>query len=251
MSHLTPPTDYIDAQTRYWQHYSDNLSQLRKAYALAQRFRLPQSGWTITTITLSYRRASISADLSRIESGQRPCFLCSHARPEAQLSQPWGEYEILVNPYPLGEAHLTIPAVNHTPQLLSPSRVTDMLRLASLLPSHAVFYNGPRSGASAPDHFHFQAVDRQLAANLLSTPLIHLEGNPGVSVSSADAPYGFLTIDSDTVTETTERFFTLLSLLPQPDSDPEPPLNLYAIAIPGQAVPRLYVIPRRRHLTTF
>lgn len=245
------PSDFISSQRQNWPLYSDNLNRLEDAVASSSCFTLPDSGWSVTTITLSYRRSSIYADLSKIEAGIRPCFLCSSARPDSQHSVHWGDYEILVNPYPLGPGHLTIPATPHTPQILTTTRVADMLRLATILPTHAVFYNGPRCGASAPDHFHFQAIDRRLVANLLSTNLIPLEGHPGVSVSSSSAPYGFLAIDSDSPALSAHRLFSLIDLLPQNDTDPEPPLNLYATAIPGQPVPRLYVIPRRRHRPTF
>lgn len=245
------PTDLTDSQTRTWPLYADNLLSLSQASATSTVFTLPVSDWSVTAVTLSYRKASISADLTKIAAGLRPCFLCRSARPSAQLPIPWHDYEILVNPYPLGPLHLTIPSLSHRPQRLSRSSVTDMLRLAALLPSQAVFYNGPRCGASAPDHFHFQAIGRTLATNLLSTPLMPVDGFPAISISGADAPYAFLAIDSDSPDLTTELFFDLLGLLPRSDDDPEPPLNLFALSLPDSPTPRLYVIPRRRHRPTF
>jgi len=103
------------------------------------------------------RIRSSAADLSEKAVASRPCFLCKSNRPSEQLSVDMGEYELLVNPYPVFDRHLTIPLKKHTPQQIA-GRVGDMLEFAARLPGMTVFYNGPRSGASAPDHFHFQAV---------------------------------------------------------------------------------------------
>ena len=37
------------------------------------------------------------------------------------------------------------------------SHFPDLLEISKNLPDFTVFYNGPKCGASAPDHFHFQA----------------------------------------------------------------------------------------------
>ena len=66
------------------------------------------------------------------------------------------DYEILVNPYPIFPYHLTIPAIHHQPQRIG-RRLGVMLQLAQQLNEFVVFYNGPKCGASAPDHAHFQA----------------------------------------------------------------------------------------------
>jgi len=90
---------------------------------------------------------------------KRPCFLCAANRPPEQKFIHWREYEILVNPYPIFNPHLTIPAVEHTPQFLT-GKIRDMVDLSAELPDFVLTFNGARSGASAPDHFHFQAVGK-------------------------------------------------------------------------------------------
>ncbi|MDR4988526.1 MAG: DUF4922 domain-containing protein, partial [Bacteroidales bacterium] len=91
---------------------------------------------------------------------RRKCFLCRAHLPEQQT---WVEFEseylILVNPFPIFPLHLTIPIVDHKEQRIG-GRMTDMLKLARVLKDFVVFYNGPRCGASAPDHFHFQAGNK-------------------------------------------------------------------------------------------
>jgi hypothetical protein len=91
---------------------------------------------------------------------ERKCFLCPQNLPAEQKGIPFlGHYQILVNPFPIFPRHLTIPEVEHVEQLIAP-RFGDMLELAKELTDYVVFYNGPKCGASAPDHAHFQAGNK-------------------------------------------------------------------------------------------
>jgi len=103
------------------------------------------------------RARSTMADVSRAAIAARPCFLCRNNRPKEQRILPWEDFEILVNPYPVLCPHFTAVAKAHRPQQLQGS-VSKMERLALTLKGFTVFFNGARSGASAPDHFHFQIV---------------------------------------------------------------------------------------------
>lgn len=86
---------------------------------------------------------------------ERKCFLCAANRPAEQKSVNWGDYEILVNPFPIFPEHFTVPRKEHVAQQILPY-FSDMLELARVLDDYLVFYNGPQCGASAPDHMHFQ-----------------------------------------------------------------------------------------------
>jgi len=102
--------------------------------------------------------SSAKVDVQSIR--ERKCFLCSENRPPEQKGIHFnGRYTLLVNPYPIFRRHLTIPSIEHTPQRIA-SRFGDMLDLAQQLDDYIVFYNGPQCGASAPDHFHFQAGNK-------------------------------------------------------------------------------------------
>ncbi|NCB07149.1 MAG: DUF4922 domain-containing protein, partial [Bacteroidia bacterium] len=70
------------------------------------------------------------------------------------------KYLILANPYPIFHQHLTISKTEHHPQEIYP-HFADLLNLSRNLPGFTIFYNGPQCGASAPDHFHFQAVKKE------------------------------------------------------------------------------------------
>lgn len=91
---------------------------------------------------------------------ERKCFLCPANLPPVQKGIPFGgHYNILVNPFPIFPRHLTVPELAHTPQRIA-TRFTDMLELAEALTDYTIFYNGPKCGASAPDHAHFQAGNK-------------------------------------------------------------------------------------------
>ncbi len=103
------------------------------------------------------RAVSTAAKVDAASIAARPCFLCGANRPPEQIALEWEDLEILLNPFPVFPGHLTIPARNHTPQSMR-GRVGQMRRLSRALPGYTVFFNGAKCGASAPDHFHFQAV---------------------------------------------------------------------------------------------
>lgn len=115
------------------------------------------------TLTIQFNPARITSSAAKTDSqsiGQRPCFLCTKNRPAEQVGLPFqSTYQILVNPFPIFPRHLTIVDQQHLPQLID-GRLKDMLELARELSDFVIFYNGPKCGASAPDHFHFQAGEK-------------------------------------------------------------------------------------------
>ena len=109
------------------------------------------------------RIVSSSAKVDKKSIKERKCFLCSENRPQVQRGLDFvyekereNPYTVLINPFPIFPKHLTIPMVAHKDQLIG-GRMGAMLSLAKELQDFTLFYNGPKCGASAPDHFHFQA----------------------------------------------------------------------------------------------
>lgn len=111
------------------------------------------------------RIISSSAKIDKKALSERPCFLCKKNRPELQLYKEYKghkeQFEILVNPFPIFEEHLTIPAKRHIPQRIS-GYEEDLLNLTDSFENFVIFYNGAKCGASAPDHMHFQAGNKGL-----------------------------------------------------------------------------------------
>lgn len=105
------------------------------------------------------RAVSTLAKVDKKALEKRPCFLCAENRPAVQegISILEGRWEVLINPFPILERHLTIVSTLHTPQRLSRQDFEDMAEISRALPEFVVFYNGARCGASAPDHKHLQA----------------------------------------------------------------------------------------------
>ena len=104
------------------------------------------------------RIKSSSAKVDEISIKERECFLCIENLPAEQKGILINEeYIILVNPFPIFPEHFTIPHIRHIPQSIENS-ISDLLEISKELSKHyCVFYNGPKCGASAPDHLHFQA----------------------------------------------------------------------------------------------
>jgi ATP adenylyltransferase/5',5'''-P-1,P-4-tetraphosphate phosphorylase II len=111
-------------------------------------------------IDVQYNPGRMRSSAAKTDShsiSKRPCFLCAQNLPPRQRGIAFhNKYIILTNPFPIFPLHLTIAHRNHVPQKLE-HFFPDMLELCKALPGFTVFYNGPFSGASAPDHFHFQA----------------------------------------------------------------------------------------------
>lgn len=105
------------------------------------------------------RKRSVHAKTDPHSISNRACFLCPENLPAEERGMAFDELVILPNPYPVLPKHCTVTDRTHRPQRLE-GRLGTMLDLATAIgPDLLVFYNGPRCGASAPDHFHFQVCD--------------------------------------------------------------------------------------------
>ncbi len=104
------------------------------------------------------RMKSSLADVREKAVSERPCFLCFHNLPKEQKAIVYrDEYAVLCNPMPVFPSHLTISHVRHRPQSITDSIHIFFSLMADLGDRWTVLYNGPKCGASAPDHLHFQA----------------------------------------------------------------------------------------------
>ena len=205
--------------------------------------------WLADKIQLSYRKSSLSADLSAIANGERPCFLCRYARPKEQKAVEWKDYEILANPYPASNLHLTIVCKEHTPQHLG-ARIKDMVELARMMSEYAIFYNGPKCGASAPDHMHFQAVSIGEASNFDVLRKYLIEG-PQVGKNRIYFPlpnitaFGYIVLEVKTYADILPMYDMVRNLLPHNIQEDEPMMNVVAFRVPGAT--RVVIIPRKNH----
>lgn len=179
----------------------------------------------------------------------RKCFLCAANRPTEQESIAYNNrYEILLNPYPIFPKHLTIPDRNHTEQRIE-GRIKEMLALAQMLPDYTLFYNGPRCGASAPDHMHFQAGSRGFMP--IETDWKERKGEKVVQQGGAtlwrmdDAPRNALVIESACIDDAEGLFNAVCQNLPTPAAGEEPMMNLLAMYEEERWI--LFLLLRRKH----
>lgn len=111
-------------------------------------------------IKVQFNPGRIQSSAAKVDTKsiqERKCFLCPANLPLVQKGIPFeNTYQILVNPFPIFPQHFTIPTYEHVDQLVL-NRYKEMLALAKDLNEYTFFYNGPKCGASAPDHAHFQA----------------------------------------------------------------------------------------------
>jgi len=130
---------------------------------LSQAIRKTVTNDTGPTLEVQFNPERIYSSAAKVDAksiSERKCFLCRENLPPQQRGLAFGkDYTILVNPFPIFPRHLTIPHNRHIDQLVH-GRMHDMLTLARELSDFVIFYNGPGCGASAPDHFHFQAGNK-------------------------------------------------------------------------------------------
>jgi hypothetical protein len=144
----------FDRQLSNWELAATN-------FAALQKIRVRTLAFNDFEIRIQFNPHRIISSSARVDPGSvstRPCFLCEKNRPTEQLGIRYrDQFILLVNPYPVFQGHLTIPALQHEPQLIL-SSFGRMLELVRDLKHYTLIYNGPRCGASAPDHMHFQAL---------------------------------------------------------------------------------------------
>lgn len=201
------------------------------------------------------RIVSSTADISEDVISARPCFLCEANRPPEQFHIPFEgrkgrRYNIQVNPFPIFSNHLVIARKDHVPQAIW-HHLPDMLDFAHKYQEYTVYYNGPRSGASAPDHLHFQAVPRKSLP--LEEAVDAFLDSPDVCLSRVkDAGLwhyrgfarGVYCIKAVTTKSLAKLFYQFLDCCPVADPGMEPRFNLYAWFNASVAEYRLMVVMR-------
>ena len=141
-------------QTRDWDLARENFDKLKAAQIRSFSF-----GDFDVKVQYNPARFLSTTAKTTMFSAERKCFLCSHNLPEQQQGIDSGDFTVLVNPYPIFTQHFTIPHKEHIAQQIKPF-YKDMLFFAKELTDYLIFYNGPQCGASAPDHMHFQAGNK-------------------------------------------------------------------------------------------
>lgn len=240
---------FIDRQLSEWPLAAKN-------FAALDGVRVKQLDVDGMLIKVQFNPARIVSSGAKVDAravAARPCFLCEGNRPSEQTGIDLdGRYTVLVNPFPIFPRHLTVPANEHVDQRIS-GRMGDMLKLAADLKGYTVFYNGPRCGASAPDHMHFQAGNSDfltLESIVSGGELKLVKAEDGAKLYVSDAqPLRYFVIDAVRPEAGAELFEDLVKAMPLPEGDAEPMMNILAYAT--EKGTRAVIVPRKRHRPSF
>lgn len=205
-------------------------------------------------VTVQFNSGRITSSAAKVDAGSieaRPCFLCEKNRPPQQRGLRFEkDYDILINPFPIFNRHLTIVSDTHTDQRIA-GNFTTMLELAKALPGFVIFYNGPQCGASAPDHLHFQAGNKgflPIETDFGNKNLCRMVAVDYGAELWAWQKYGrgIMTLkgtDKEALASIFGIFYNRFALT-QPDR-PEPMLNILASFSDNTWI--IHVIPRKLH----
>ncbi len=144
----------LEQQKKDWRLLEDGY----KSFESVQSKDFEFDGFKVSVQFNPKRLISTSAKVDETSIKKRKCFLCSENLPLLQKGILFrDEYLILCNPYPIFPEHFTIPNINHFPQKIKEVFYLMLSLSRSMYERYTVFYNGPKCGASAPDHLHLQA----------------------------------------------------------------------------------------------
>ena len=246
---------FVGDQLSRWPLACDNFRALKNV-----RVReIEVGGLTVKLQFNPARMVSSAAKLTKEDIARRKCFLCRENRPDVQTfirfeGRKGKKYHILVNPYPIFPDHLVVAMSKHVDQSIW-RRYVDMLDLARKYHDFTFFYNGPKSGASAPDHHHFQGAPEGLVPlendvdKLISCQDAALKYVS--SVQDADLYHydkfttGVFVLRAQTAKSAAKMFYRLLDCAEIPEGDNEPRINLFTYYRDGEF--RSIIIFRRCH----
>jgi len=221
-------------QTNAWPELREGIDALRQI----EYRQLDVNGASISLQHNPRRIVSSSARVDQKSIAERPCFLCPANLPKEEQGIEFGEaFVLLFNPMPVLPSHIVAVYEEHVPQRIA-GCVSAFLKLtAALGEGFAVIYNGPRCGASAPDHLHFQAVS---SARLPILEDGNLENYPARFLLLVHEDEGVLEQKLKCVVQT-------LAEISDPGCSPgeEPMINLMATVREGKI--RIYIFPRSKH----
>lgn len=235
--------DLIDRQLAVWQQAKDNFAALANVGVK----EITLGGFPVKVQFNPARIVSSAAKVDPKTIKERKCFLCGANRPEIQEGLPFAgkraEYAVLINPFPIFPKHLTVPDVNHVNQTIEGEweRFEDMLSLAETLDEFLFFYNGPKCGASAPDHMHFQGGNKgflpvEYNYNALEKTLI-VDANGAKVYSVENYMRGIMAIEATDKAAAVAQFRKIYNTLEVKEGEWEPMLNLLAWTVKeGDAV---------------
>ena len=204
------------------------------------------------------RMTSTAAKVDAASIRERKCFLCPENLPPAQRGIPCdGDFLVLCNPFPIFPEHFTIASLHHTPQLIRESFATFLTLTRELGTRYTVLYNGPKCGASAPDHLHFQAGSKSflpiaaeygIATGRRAEPLY--ESDTLRACTATDYLRHFIAFDSSDMGVLLRALSATYEILQRAGPASEEPM-LNVLGFYTHDAWRVFIFPRARHRPSF
>lgn len=260
MTPSSPPSDFdaqahalLQRQARAWPLLGANVEGFKNIRTRALELEN-------FSVRLQFNPARVASALAKVDPAairERKCFLCPAHLPAEQEELPFqDDYLVLCNPFPIFPEHFTIVHRAHRPQAIADT-FDAMLALAEAMAGrYTIFYNGPRCGASAPDHLHFQAGNRGFMP--IETQLDPLTGEPptaadGVTARAVPALRPFFVLggaDRGAIGAAFAHLYRALDETADATSRGEEPM-MNVLAWFDAAAWRVIVFPRARHRPSF
>lgn len=252
MPYIKATEELFEQQLSSWEQAGNNYKALEGVIAK----EVSVDGFPFKVQFNPARIVSSAAKVDTKSIQERKCFLCAANRPAVQkgveytyLEENDNPYTILVNPFPIFPRHLTIPLLAHTDQKIY-GRMGAMLDLSAKLPDYTLFYNGPKCGASAPDHFHFQAGNRgflplESHKDALDMELMFQTETTTLSMARR-ALNGLFIIESSDSAEAQLMFNFLYSQLEIKEGESEPMMNILSWYSDGKWSLAIFVRSKHR-----
>lgn len=157
--------DYVNAAKQLLRLQRKDWSQLDSGYKNLISIKTKSFWFNGFKIGLQFNQGRFKSTSAKVDADtiqNRKCFLCDENLPIEQKGiKILPGYILLSNPYPVFPEHFTIVSIIHKPQEIL-SSFNDLIKISKILSGgYSLIYNGPRCGASAPDHLHFQAGTKQ------------------------------------------------------------------------------------------
>lgn len=248
-------TSIADRTKALLAHQIENWDLAKNGYESLSRIERKEFDFDDFKIVVQFNPGRIKSSSAKVDKESieaRKCFLCYKNLPASQMALAYyRDYLILVNPYPIFNEHFTIPKVDHIPQRIE-YNLKGMLNLSKDFGKYyTVFYNGPKCGASAPDHMHFQACAKNNMPLEIETDLINkksetLYENEKISVKGiTDYLRTFFLLESNNPEEISDYFLVFYKIFGELfKTNEEPLLN---IIITYDKIWRIYIFPRTKH----
>lgn len=236
--------DLLARQRRDWR-------MARDGYAALDRVQTRGLSLASFDVRLQFNPARIVSSGAKVDPAsiaKRPCFLCPANLPPEQRAVTFADrWQVLVNPFPILPAHFTVPTREHVPQRVEDALVPMLQLSASLGEGFVVLYNGPRCGASAPDHLHLQIGNAGFLP--IESQLDELATRFGEHVSAGivaihSPPRRLFLIESSDKWGAAGLFSRVVAALPREEGH-EPLMNVLCWSRPAGL--RVALVPRAKH----